>query len=40
MKQKMFLEGTGSLVLDRVNKTAYMAESKIKRKFSFKMVST
>ena len=26
-KQNIFLEGTGSLVLDRVNKTAYMAES-------------
>ena len=26
-KQNNFLEGTGSLVLDRVNKTAYMAES-------------
>ena len=26
--QNIFLEGTGSLVLDRVNKTAYMAESK------------
>ena len=26
--QNFFLEGTGSLVLDRVNKTAYMAESK------------
>ena len=25
--QNIFLEGTGSLVLDRVNKTAYMAES-------------
>ena len=25
--QNFFLEGTGSLVLDRVNKTAYMAES-------------
>ena len=27
-KQNIFLEGTGSLVLDRVNKTAYMAESR------------
>ena len=26
--ENIFLEGTGSLVLDRVNKTAYMAESK------------
>ena len=26
--ENVFLEGTGSLVLDRVNKTAYMAESK------------
>ena len=26
--KNVFLEGTGSLVLDRVNKTAYMAESK------------
>ena len=26
-KQNIFLEGTGSLVLDRVNKTVYMAES-------------
>ena len=26
-EQNIFLEGTGSLVLDRVNKTAYMAES-------------
>jgi len=26
--KNIFLEGTGSLVLDRVNKTAYMAESK------------
>ena len=26
-KQNIFLEGTGSLVLDRINKTAYMAES-------------
>jgi hypothetical protein len=26
-KQNIFLEGTGSLVLDRVNKTLYMAES-------------
>ena len=25
--KNIFLEGTGSLVLDRVNKTAYMAES-------------
>ena len=25
--QNIFLEGTGSLVLDRINKTAYMAES-------------